>query len=78
MPAVFDPFTCADPSRTRSGLAEGGSGLGPAVAAAITGAHQGRIDVHSDPGRTGFTLSLPASLAAARRVVRCERGAAPG
>jgi two-component system OmpR family sensor kinase len=59
LPAVFDPFTRADPSRTRTGLGEGGSRLGLAVAAAITGAHRGRIDVHSAPGRTEFRIELP-------------------
>ncbi|MGW7524435.1 HAMP domain-containing sensor histidine kinase [Streptomyces sp. NPDC054783] len=66
LPAVFDPFTRADPSRTRTGLSEGGSGLGLAVAAAITGAHQGRIDVHSAPGRTEFRIELPAAEPSSR------------
>lgn len=29
------------------------------MAAAITGAHRGRLDVHSEPGRTEFRIELP-------------------
>ncbi|MET9071508.1 HAMP domain-containing sensor histidine kinase [Streptomyces sp. NPDC004232] len=61
LPTVFDAFTRADPSRTRRGLAEGGSGLGLAVASAIADAHRGRLDVRSEPGRTGFRIGLPAA-----------------
>ncbi|MEV5873183.1 HAMP domain-containing sensor histidine kinase [Streptomyces sp. NPDC052101] len=60
LPAVFDPFTRADASRTRAGLGEGGSGLGLAVTAAITRAHGGAVHVDSVPGRTEFTVALPA------------------
>ncbi|MFI2205962.1 ATP-binding protein [Streptomyces sp. NPDC020192] len=61
LPTVFDPFTRADTSRTRQGLAEGGSGLGLAVAAAITRAHGGSARVDSTPGRTEFTVEFPAA-----------------
>jgi len=61
LPTVFERFTRADASRTRAGGKEGGSGLGLAIAAAITGAHGGRIDVTSVPGRTEFTIELPAA-----------------
>ncbi|WP_369392567.1 sensor histidine kinase [Streptomyces sp. CG1] len=61
LPAVFDPFTRADASRTRTGLSEGGSGLGLAVAAAITRAHGGAVRVDSVFGRTEFTAEFPAS-----------------
>ncbi|MFF4396233.1 ATP-binding protein [Streptomyces sp. NPDC001480] len=61
LPAVFERFTRADTSRARSSGAEGGSGLGLAVAAAITTAHDGRIDATSAPGRTEFTIRLPAA-----------------
>ncbi|MFH8801289.1 sensor histidine kinase [Streptomyces sp. NPDC017936] len=58
LPTVFERFTRADASRARA--TEGtGSGLGLAIAAAITAAHGGRIDVHSEPGRTEFTIELP-------------------
>ncbi|MET8949155.1 ATP-binding protein [Streptomyces sp. NPDC004542] len=65
LPAVFERFTRADTSRARSSDAAGGSGLGLAVAAAITTAHHGRLDVTSVPGRTEFTVELPAAPDAA-------------
>ncbi|EST34516.1 sensor histidine kinase [Streptomyces roseochromogenus] len=61
LPAVFDPFTRADASRARTGLSEGGSGLGLAVAAAITRAHGGTVRADSAPGRTEFTAEFPAT-----------------
>ncbi|WP_234329777.1 HAMP domain-containing sensor histidine kinase [Streptomyces viridochromogenes] len=59
LPAVFEPFTRADTSRSRADAGSGGSGLGLAVAAAITEAHGGHIRVDSVPGRTEFTIELP-------------------
>jgi two-component system OmpR family sensor kinase len=59
LPKVFDRFTRADTSRSRTDARAGGSGLGLAIAAAITTAHAGRIDVHSTPGHTEFTIDLP-------------------
>ncbi|MER5597665.1 HAMP domain-containing sensor histidine kinase [Streptomyces sp. NPDC002265] len=59
LPTVFERFTRGDASRSRATGTAGGSGLGLAVAAAITAAHGGRIDVHSEPGRTEFTVELP-------------------
>lgn len=61
LPRVFERFTRADTSRSRTDARAGGSGLGLAIAAAITSAHGGRIDVHSVPGRTEFTVDLPAA-----------------
>ncbi|WP_328558081.1 sensor histidine kinase [Streptomyces sp. NBC_00358] len=61
LPRVFEPFSRADPSRSRVSPGHGGSGLGLAVAAAITTAHQGRIHAESTPGRTEFTVELPAA-----------------
>ena len=60
LPTVFERFTRADTSRSRVDAKSGGSGLGLAIAAAITGAHGGRIQVDSVPGRTEFTIELPA------------------
>ncbi|MEV7073193.1 ATP-binding protein [Streptomyces sp. NPDC093990] len=64
LPTVFEPFTRADTSRSRADAGSGGSGLGLAVAAAISAAHGGRIQLHSVPGRTEFTIDLPAALEA--------------
>ncbi|WP_406220780.1 sensor histidine kinase [Streptomyces canus] len=64
LPTVFERFTRADTSRSRADAKSGGSGLGLAIAAAITGAHGGRIQVESIPGRTEFTIELPAATAA--------------
>ena len=56
-PALFERFTRGDGSRSR--LA-GSTGLGLAIVSAIVGAHGGGVDVESDPGRTVFTIVLPA------------------
>ncbi|MGW0707587.1 sensor histidine kinase [Streptomyces sp. NPDC002643] len=59
LPSVFERFTRTDTSRSRIPGEGGGSGLGLAIAVAITQAHDGRIDVESEPGRTEFTVTLP-------------------
>ncbi|WP_320775118.1 sensor histidine kinase [Streptomyces sp. CRN 30] len=60
LPQVFERFTRADASRSRSAADRtGGAGLGLAIAAAITRAHGGRLDARSVPGDTEFTVSLP-------------------
>ncbi|MFI6435674.1 sensor histidine kinase [Streptomyces sp. NPDC050759] len=64
LPTVFERFTRADTSRSRADAKSGGSGLGLAIAAAITNAHGGRIQVDSAPGRTEFTIELPAAAEA--------------
>jgi two-component system OmpR family sensor kinase len=58
---VFERFTRADVSRTRTrGAASGGStGLGLAIVAAVVEAHHGRVEVDSQPGRTRFAVTLP-------------------
>ncbi|NUP33366.1 MAG: HAMP domain-containing protein [Streptomycetaceae bacterium] len=57
LPNLFERFTRADASRTRTG---GGTGLGLAIVHAVVGAHGGTVDVTSRPGRTRFRLRLPA------------------
>lgn len=64
LPTVFERFTRADTSRSRADAKSGGSGLGLAIAAAITSAHGGHIQVNSTPGRTEFTIELPAAMEA--------------
>jgi signal transduction histidine kinase len=50
-PRLFDPFFSTKPS---------GTGLGLSIAARIVGRHCGLIDFRSQPGRTVFTVVLPA------------------
>ena len=52
---IFDRFYRVDQARARL---EGGSGLGLAIVRSIATAHKGRVTVHSEPGRTTFTLSF--------------------
>jgi two-component system OmpR family sensor kinase len=54
---VFERFYRADPSRTR---ANGGSGLGLSIVAALVAAHGGRVEVESEPGHGAtFRVLLP-------------------
>lgn len=57
-PEIFERFARGDSSRSR---AHGSTGLGLAIVAAVVEAHHGRVDVSSRPGRTVFTVRLPAS-----------------
>jgi two-component system OmpR family sensor kinase len=56
---VFERFYRADPSRSR---VRGGSGLGLAVVAALVAAHDGRVEVVSEPG-AGATFRVHLALA---------------
>jgi two-component system, OmpR family, sensor kinase len=58
LPEVFERFARADGARSR---AAGSTGLGLAIVAAVVAAHRGRVDVTSRPGRTVFTVELPAA-----------------
>jgi len=59
LPHVFERFYRADLARDRD---HGGSGIGLAIAKALTEAHGGHIDVASrGPGRGAtFTMAVPA------------------
>jgi two-component system OmpR family sensor kinase len=54
--SVFERFSRGDNSRSR---AAGSTGLGLAIVAAIVEAHHGSVAVHSKPGATAFTVTLP-------------------
>ncbi|HTF51133.1 MAG TPA: HAMP domain-containing sensor histidine kinase [Pseudonocardia sp.] len=58
LPHVFGRFARGDTSRSREA---GSTGLGLAIAHAVTSAHGGTIAVRSRPGETVFTVELPRS-----------------
>ena len=58
MPELFERFSRGDASRTR---ATGSTGLGLAIVNAVVQAHHGSVTVTSEPGKTMFTVSLPAA-----------------
>jgi len=60
LPAVFERFARGDSSRSR---AAGSTGLGLAIVAALVQAHYGTVKADSCPGRTQFTVRLPAVTA---------------
>ncbi|CAM5392968.1 sensor histidine kinase [Streptomyces coeruleorubidus] len=57
LPHVFERFARGDSARTR---ATGSTGLGLAIVQAVATAHGGAVTVDSGPGRTVFTVHLPA------------------
>ncbi|QHY97829.1 putative sensor histidine kinase TcrY [Streptomyces sp. S4.7] len=57
LPEVFGRFVRADHGRSRT---TGSTGLGLAIVHAVVHAHGGTVDVESRPGRTVFTMTLPA------------------
>ncbi len=63
LPSVFEHFTRADASRSRTGPHQGGSGLGLAIVAAIVSAHGGRLDASADspPSSTSNTARSAAT-----------------
>ncbi|MEV0175022.1 HAMP domain-containing sensor histidine kinase [Streptomyces sp. NPDC050803] len=61
LPHVFERFARGDSSRSR---ASGSTGLGLAIVQAVATAHGGEVTVDSVPGRTVFTVHLPALTAA--------------
>ncbi|MEU6775284.1 HAMP domain-containing sensor histidine kinase [Streptomyces sp. NPDC046759] len=64
LPHVFERFARGDSARSR---ATGSTGLGLAIVEAVAAAHEGAVSVDSVPGRTVFTVHLPALLPAAPR-----------
>ena len=58
LPTLFDRFTRGEASRSREA---GTSGLGLAIVRAVVTAHEGLVRVASEPGRTAFTVDLPAT-----------------
>ncbi|MFD9466807.1 ATP-binding protein [Streptomyces sp. NPDC060027] len=57
IPRVFERFARGDSARSR---ATGSTGLGLAIVQAVASAHGGAVTVDSVPGRTVFTVHLPA------------------
>lgn len=57
LPRVFERFARGDSARSR---ATGSTGLGLAIVQAVASAHGGAVTVDSVPGRTVFTVHLPA------------------
>ncbi|WP_022882032.1 sensor histidine kinase [Gryllotalpicola ginsengisoli] len=57
-PTVFERFARGDSARNRDG---GSTGLGLAIVKAIAEAHGGSVALESAPGRTVFTVTLPAA-----------------
>lgn len=58
MPNLFGRFVRADKARSRE---MGSSGLGLAIVASVVEAHGGTVRAESRPGRTVFTVLLPAA-----------------
>ncbi|MEU0332373.1 HAMP domain-containing sensor histidine kinase [Streptomyces sp. NPDC006193] len=64
LPHVFERFARGDSGRSR---ATGSTGLGLAIVQAVAAAHGGAVTVDSEPGRTVFTVRLPALPGRPRR-----------
>ena len=55
-PEIFERLTRGDSSRSRRA---GSTGLGLAIVSSLVKSHKGTITVHSVPGETTFTITLP-------------------
>ena len=58
LPELFERFTRADTSRSHA-INASSTGLGLAIVDAVVAAHQGSVQVTSQPGMTRFTIVLP-------------------
>jgi two-component system OmpR family sensor kinase len=58
---VFERFARGDASRTRAADRGGSTGLGLAIVQSVVAAHGGTVGLASEPGRTVFTVTLPAA-----------------
>src|SRR6218665_421972 len=56
---IFERFARGDASRSRTA---GSTGLGLSIVRAVVLAHQGRVWVDSEPGRTEFIVELPVAV----------------
>jgi two-component system OmpR family sensor kinase len=56
LPDVFERFARGDNSRSR---AAGSTGLGLSIVSAVVEAHNGTVEVTSEPGKTRFTVRIP-------------------
>jgi two-component system OmpR family sensor kinase len=79
LPEIFERFARGDSSRSRRGGAAatsspgGSTGLGLAIVAAVVKAHDGTIDVRSEPGRTEFVVRLPAHTESSQATHRASQ-----
>jgi two-component system, OmpR family, sensor kinase len=60
-PTLFERFVRGDTARTRHEGQPASTGLGLAIVDAVTTAHGGTVHLHSQPGTTRFTITLPLS-----------------
>ncbi|MEV5233042.1 ATP-binding protein [Streptomyces pseudogriseolus] len=74
LPHVFERFARGDSARTR---ATGSTGLGLAIVQAVAAAHGGSVTVSSEPGRTVFSLRLPAPAGTTRMAPAAHEVPAP-